>query len=68
MSGKEGAPTETAISTIKLQKGRDIVLADESLAKKQPELLKRGLEKKSQAPNTLTVEEYEEMNKKTFEF
>ena len=68
MSGKNGAPTETAIRTIKLQKGRDIVLADDNLAKKQPELLERGLEKKSQAPNTVTVEEYIEMNDKTFEF
>ena len=67
-SNELGSPTETTIKTIKVQKGRDIALADEKLVKKQPELLKRGLEDKSQAPDTVSVEEYELMTKKVFDF
>ena len=67
-SNKEGSPTETTIATINLQKGRDIAIADPKLVKSQPKLLERGLEEEYQAPNTVTVEEYEEMSKKTFEF
>lgn len=66
--GKEGSPTELTIRAITVQKGRDIALGDEKLIKKQPELLKRGLEDKSQSPDTVTVEDYNMMSKKTFEF
>ena len=58
---EDGAPTEQAIQLINTSIGRDIVSADRKLIKKQPELLEIGLEKKSQAPNTVTVEEYELM-------
>ncbi len=64
----EGSPTETTISTIAVQKGRDIVLADSKLARSQSKLLAKGLEEESQAPNTVSVEEYEAMDDETFEF
>ena len=62
VNGK-GAYTEQTIRLIKCSLGSDIVTADNKLHKKQPELLKRGLEEKAQAPNTVSVEEYEEMGK-----
>ena len=63
----EGAYTEQAIKLIDTTLGTDIVTADEKLRKKEPELLKRGLENKSQAPNTVSVEDYERFVKtKTF--
>ncbi len=66
---KDGAPTEQVIQNIKTTIGRDIVSADKKLIDKQPELLAKALEKHSQAPNTVTVKEYEEMTKvKPFEF
>lgn len=58
----EGAPTEQAIQQIKSSINRDIVCADKKLIKKQPELLDKGLQPEPQAPNTVSVEEYEEMN------
>lgn len=64
----EGSPTERTISTIAIQKGRDIAIADSKLVKSQPKLLARGLEEEAQAPDTVSVEEYETMSKKTFEF
>ncbi len=65
---KDGSPSESAISLIAQQKGRDIALAEDKLIKKQPDLLKRGLEAKSKAPNTVSVEDYEKMSKLEFEF
>ena len=59
----DGAYTEQTIRLIKSSLGTDILTADNKLHKKQPELLKRGLEEKAQAPNTVSVEEYEEMGK-----
>lgn len=58
---EEGAPTEQAVQNIKTSLKRDIVSADKKLIKKQPELLSRGLEPEVQAPNTVSVEDYEEM-------
>ena len=40
---------------------RHIVSADKKLITKQPELLAKGLELNAQAPNTVTVEDYEKM-------
>ncbi len=60
MNGK-GAPTEKTIRLIKSTLNRDIVCADKKLVKKQPELLERGLERKAQAPDTVSVAEYERM-------
>lgn len=57
----DGAPTEQAVQQIKTSIGRDIVSADKKLIKKQPELLERGLERKAQAPNTVSVADYERM-------
>ena len=59
----EGAPSEKTIELINTTMDTDIVTADDKLRKKEPELLERGLEEIAQAPNTVTVEEYEEMVK-----
>ena len=56
---EKGAPSEQAIRLSMTSIGRDIALAEEKLVHKQPEHLKRGLEPLSQAPNTVSVEEYE---------
>ena len=58
---EEGSPTEQTIQNIKASINRDIVFADKKLIKKQPELLDKGLETEVQAPNTVSVEDYEEM-------
>ncbi len=47
MQSGEGSPTEMTVSTIIHQKDRDIALADKDLVDMQPELLKKGLQKKS---------------------
>ncbi len=57
---KLGAPSETAIRISMSTIGRDVVSADNKLIKSQPELLERGLEDYSQAPNTVSVEEYQD--------
>ncbi len=57
---KLGAPSETAIRISMSTLGRDVVSADNKLIKSQPELLERGLEDFSQAPNTVSIEEYQE--------
>ena len=68
MSG-EGAPTEQTIQLIKTSLNMDIVTAEPKLRKKEPDLLKRGLEEKAQAPNTVSVEDYEDLVKeKPMEF
>ena len=65
----EGAPTEQTIQLIKTALNMDIVTAEPKLRKKEPDLLKRGLEEKAQAPNTVSVEDYEEFVKvKPMEF
>ncbi len=60
VNGK-GAPTEKTIQLVKSTLSRDIVCADKKLVKKQPELLEKGLERKAQAPDTVSVAEYERM-------
>jgi len=67
-TGKDGSPTECTIRIISVQKKRDIALADDKLVKKQPQLLEKGLETKAQAPDTVSVRDYEKMTKETFEF
>ncbi len=59
----EGSPTEKVIRLIGTSIGRDIAIADEKLVKKEPDLIKRGLEPKVQAPDTVSVEEWKEMSK-----
>lgn len=58
---REGSPTEQTVQNIKTAIKRDIVLADKKLIKKQPELLEKGLETEVQAPDTVSVEDYEKM-------
>lgn len=60
---KDGSPTEAVIRIISSAKGRDLVIADEELKKSQAKLLEKGLEKKIQAPDTVSVEETKEMMK-----
>ena len=57
----KGAPTEKTIELIDTSIGMDIVTASPKLRKKEPELLARGLEPCPQAPNTVSVEDYERM-------
>ena len=57
----QGAPSEKAIQLIRTSIGRDLVYADNKLAKKQPDLLAKGLEDIAQAPDTVPVETYQEM-------
>lgn len=65
----EGSPTEQTIQLIKTTLNTDIVTAENKLRKKEPDLLERGLEKEVQAPDTVTVEDYEEFVKvKPMEF
>lgn len=59
----KGSPTEQVIQNIKTSTGRDIVSGDEKLIQMQPDLLQKGLEEKSQAPNTVSVEDYKKMTK-----
>ena len=65
---KNGAPSENTIRIITQQKGRDIAVAENDLLKKLPKILEKGLQEKSLAPDTVTVEEYEKINKKEFEY
>lgn len=57
---EDGAPTERTIQLICKAEGRDIAIADERLKSKEPELLKKGLEPLSQAPDTVSPEELKE--------
>lgn len=57
----EGSPSEKTIQLITTSIYRDIVSSSPRLIKKQPELLKRGLEREIQSPDTVSIEEYEEM-------
>ena len=65
---KEGSPTERTISTIAVQKERDITIADEELLKELPKILEKGLQTEALAPDTVSVDEYTAMNKKEFEY
>ena len=60
---KNGAPSEHTIHLINTSINSDIVTADEELRKKEPELLRKGLQTKSNAPNTVSIENYEKMVK-----
>lgn len=66
IANKDGSPSEITIRAIKEQKGRDLILADESLEEKLPEIIEKGAQKIAEAPRTVTSEEYKEMSKKDF--
>ncbi len=57
---EDGAPSEKAVELAIKSIGRDIACADSKLLKKQPELLEKSLEDEYEAPNTVSMEEYEE--------
>ena len=59
--GEDGSPTEMTIQVISTAKGRDLVIADKKLKKKQVELLEKGLEDIAQAPDTVSIEELHAM-------
>ena len=59
--GEDGSPTEMTIQVISTAKGRDLVIADKKLKKKQVELLEKGLEDIAQAPDTVSIEELRSM-------
>jgi rubrerythrin len=64
--GKDGAPSEVTIHVIAEQKHRDIVLANDKLKNDLPKLASKGLQTIGLAPESVTVEEYEQMAKETF--
>ena len=68
MYNKDGSPTERTIEIIRTEKGRDIALANDDLVKKQPELLKKGLDETTKSPDTVCYDTYKEMTKKEFDF
>ena len=57
----DGAPSEQAIQLSITSIGRDIAIASKKLVDKQSQLLEMALEEQSQAPNTVTVEDYEDI-------
>ena len=57
----QGAPSEKTIQLIRTSIGRDLVYADNKLAKKQPDLIARGLEDIAQAPDSFSAEDYNDM-------
>ncbi len=58
------SPSENAIRLAGIYHDRDIVAADEELKNKEVDLLKKGLQKKGVAHNTVTPDELEEMIQK----
>ena len=65
--GEDGAPTETTISLIAVADKHDIVEGSDELISKIPRLLEKGLQKEAQAPNTVSVKQYEEFDYETDE-
>ena len=65
--GEDGAPSEVTIHVIAEQKHRDIIKASDMLKSNVPKLAKKGLQTKGLAPESVTIEEYEQMAKETFE-
>ena len=63
-----GSPTENTIRIISLHHKRDIVKADDNLKNQEVELLKKGLEKKALAPDTVNPDELQCMIDKHKEF
>ena len=59
--GEDGAPTEKTIQLITTATGRDIVFGASKLIKKQSELIERGLEEIAQAPDTVSADDYRDM-------
>ncbi len=53
IAAEDGAPSETAIHLAELYCGRDIVEADKELQDKEVEILKKGLQNKALAKNTV---------------
>ena len=60
----DGAPSEFVIGLIVDAEDKDIVIADEKLKIREAEFAKKGLDKKSQAPDTFSGEEYEKIKDK----
>ncbi len=63
ISGKDGAPSENTIRSIAVQQGKDIVVTSDKMRDKIPELMERGLQEKSLAPDTVKVDEYKKYHK-----
>lgn len=59
---EDGAPSEKAVELSVKSIGRDIASADSKLLKKQSELLEKSLEIDFEAPNTVSIEEYDEFD------
>ena len=63
ISGKNGGPSEQTIRIITEQRGKDIVCTTDEIKKEIPVLMKRGLQKEGLAPDTVSAEEYKEIQK-----
>ena len=58
------SPSENAIRLVNIYHNRDIVAADKELKNKEVDILKKGLQKKAVATNTVMPDELEEMIEK----
>ena len=68
LQNADGSPSEATIRVITQQKGRDLIIADKELENNLPNLVKKGLQTKALACDTVTADEYKEMSKENFEF
>lgn len=59
--GEDGAPTETTIRLITIADHGDILETEKFFISKLPQLLEKGMQEDVLAPNTVSVEEYEEI-------
>lgn len=60
---REGSPSEMTVRMRTVAEGRDLVLAEEKLQKKEADLMDKGLDK-IEAPDTISPKELEEMIKR----
>lgn len=59
---EKGAPSETAVKMSIESTGADVMSCDNPLVKNRDELLRKALDIKSTAPNTVSVEEYKNIS------
>ena len=58
------SPSENSIRLVGIYNNRDIIAADKELAEKEVDILKKGLQKKAVADNTVMPDELEDMIQK----
>lgn len=67
-TGKDGSACELTIRSITTQKGRDLITTGDRLSGVEVDLVQKALDPKWETHDTVSLQEYKEMNKKTFEF